>query len=146
MREVKFDRFYIAKEDFEKYQEIEGKKDEKEGTKEDEETSVLKFHPEVFLLAATIGYKYSLREEIDNKHEIVFKRTVMNIEYGELIYNAFKCIALDNDVRDEEGNLKVNTVMEEYANGGFKKLYNEILAEDESNEVNLVNYLMLHFD
>lgn len=133
MKDVAFDRFYVEEEDFDLYNELE----------EDKELS-LNNHPEVFILSACIGYEYNLRERLLKPKALTGKLPVFNLEHGQAIYDAFKCIAkLHNEV-DENGNLKVNTLMEEYAKGGFKKLYTEILNEPGEKSDNLLNYMLLH--
>lgn len=133
MIEAAFDRFYVEKEDFDLYKELE----------KDEEFP-LNHHPEVFILSACIGYEYNLRERLLKREQLVLKSPVVNLEHGQAIYDAFKCIAKLNNEVDENGNLKVNTLMEEYAKGGFKKLYNEILNEPGKKSANLLNYMLLH--
>ena len=135
MQEVAFDRFYVEKDDFEIYKEIEKDKE-----------FVLNNHPEIFLLSACIGYKYNLREKLVKREQLTQKSSVLNLENAPIIYDAFKCIATEKNEIDEEGNLKVNTMMEECAKGGFRKLYKEILNKTGKKTDNLQNYMMLYLD
>lgn len=133
MKEVTFDRYYVEEKDFDLYNELEGNKE-----------FVLHNHPEVFILSACIGYKYNLRERLLKRKALTLKASILNLDCGQTIYDAFKYVAkLNNDV-DENGNLRVNTLMEEYAKGGFNKLYNEILSEPSKESDNLLNYMLLH--
>lgn len=135
MKEVAFDRFYVEKEDFDLYKKLE----------EDEEFP-LNNHHEVFILSVCIGYKYNLREKLSEPKPLTGKLPILNLDYGQAIYDAFKCIAkLNNDV-DENGNLQVNLLMEEYAKGGFNKLYNEILSEPSNKSDNLLNHMLLNLE
>lgn len=132
MKETNFDRVYVEKDDFEKYKEL-----------EQDQSFAIKQHPELFLLAACIGYRYNLREPIKHKEGLTMKNSIFNLEFGANIFNAFKIIAMKNNEIDEEGDLKVNVLMEEYANGGFKKLYNEFLNVPNYRDGNLINKILL---
>ena len=132
MKEVIFDRYYVEEEDFDLYNELEENKE-----------FVLHNHPEVFVLAVCIGYKYNLREKLLKRKALTLKSSLQNMDYGQTIYDAFKCIATLNNEVDENGNLRVNTLMEEYAKGGFNKLYNEILSEPSNKSDNLLNHMLL---
>lgn len=134
MREVTFDRFYVEKEQFDLYNEI-----------EDREDTVFKYHPELFLLAAVVGYKYNLYKPLTTRKQLVQKSAIFNVENADLIYEAFKIISRKKGEIDDEGNIKINAVMENYANGGFTKIYNDILIQRQSEVEDLVNYLMLRF-
>ena len=140
MRVINFDRFFVENEKFEIYNEIE----EKNGV-------ILKHHPELFLLACTLGYQYSIKKELSSKKGLVRKQSILNVEfdnikYGELIYEAFKYIALQEEKFDQEGNLLVNKLMEEYANAGIEKLKKEIFNKSAKKEEILVNFIMLNID
>lgn len=132
MKEASFDRFFVEKDDFEKYKELE----------KDPSFSINQ-HPELFLLAACIGYKYDLGDPLICKEGLTMKTSVLNLEMGASIYQAFKIITMEKNEIDENGNLKVNTVIEEYANGGFKKLYNEFLNLPNNRDEGLINKILL---
>lgn len=134
MREVQFDRFYVDEADFDEYREIETAKN-----------AVLKNHPEVFMLAACIGYELELRLPLSKPKQLTQKTSVLNLENGTCLYEAFKVITSNNNEVDDDGNVKVNAIIQEYANGGFKKL-KQILGEAGSAKDNLLNYIMLHVD
>lgn len=135
MQEVVFDRFYVERDDFERYKEI-----------EDNPKVPLKDHPEIFLLSACIGYRYNLREALVRRSQLTQKQSVTNIEFAPTIIEAFRQIAISIKEVDEEGKLRTNVLMEEYAKGGFRKLYSEILGKTEKNKENLLSYLLLHLN
>jgi len=140
LRIINFDRFFVENDKFDIYNDI-----------EDKNGDILKHHPEVFLLACSIGYQYSIKKEITSKKGLVRKQSILNVEfnkinYGELIYEAFKYISIQENDIDDEGNLLVNKTMEEYANGGITKLKNEILNKNAKKEEIIGNYIMLNLD
>lgn len=137
MKEVNFDRFFVEKDDFERYKELE--KDPSFAIKQ-------QHHPELFLLAACIGYRYNLSEPLINKEGLTMKTSVLNSEKGIIIYQAFKIIAMEKNDIDDDGNLKVNTIMEGYANGGFKKLYYEFLNIPNNRDESLINKILLEIE
>ena len=133
MKEVEFDRFFVEEEDFSLYTKI-------------EEDGVIPFkkHPEIFMLSACIGYKYGKRESLNKKKELSQKTSFLNLDDAHTIYNAFKLMANKNGELDPDGNIKVNTIIEEYAKGGFRKLVNEILSEYPDKTESLINYMLLN--
>lgn len=135
LTETKFDRFYTDEDLYKKYKEL----------KEDDKV-LFDYHPKLFLLSAVIGYKYDLNEELENPKQLVQKSAVFNNEDAEIIYNAFKMITYKKEKRDEDGLLKVKETIEEYAKGGFKKIYKEIfLRKNESKTKDLIDYIMIHY-
>lgn len=120
MKEAYFDRFYVDKEHFDKYKDI-----------ENDEKFIFKNHPELFLLCACIGYKYSLRKKLDKKEQLVLKNPILNTEYGNIIYQMFKIIAEKNNEINQNNEVIVNTIMEEYAKGGFDYLMDTILSNEK---------------
>ena len=133
MIEAFFDRFYVEKEDFDLYDELEKDKE-----------FPFTYHPEIFLLSACIGYKYNLRVPLEEPKQLTQKTSVLNLEYAPTIYDAFKSIAIIHKELDENGHLKVKTIMEEFAKGGFRKLYGEILGNSSKKGENLLNYVLLN--
>lgn len=133
MQETKFEVFSVEKDDYDLYKLV-----------EEDKNFALNYHPEIFLLSACIGYKYNLREKINKREQLTRKAPVLNLENAAVIFDAFKCIAIENNEIDEDGNFKVNIVMEEYAKGGFRKLYNEVFSKTGNRTENLLNYLMLN--
>lgn len=133
MIEAPFDRFYVEEEDFDLYADIESDKE-----------FPFSYHPEIFLLSACIGYKYNLRLPIEDPKQLTQKTSVLNLEYAQIIYDAFKSIATIHKELDENGYLKVKTIMEEYAKGGFRKLYSEMLGNSPKKGENLLNYVLLN--
>ncbi len=136
MIEANFDRFYVDDEDFERYLELE----------KDDSFPLAKNHPQIFLLSACIGYKYDLRKELTKPKQLTQKTSVLNLEHGPIIYDAFKLIAYKKGEVDNDGCVIVKTIMEEYAKGGFKILYDEILSAPSSKLDNLVNYMLLNLE
>ena len=132
MQEAKFQVINVEKEDFDLYKLVEDDK------------SISLSHGEAFLLAACIGYKYNLREKINKREQLTRVTALLNIDYAQTVFDAFKYLASANHEIDEDGNVIVNTIMEEYAKGGFRKLYNEILNKTGKMSNNLLNYLMLN--
>jgi len=136
MNEVGFSRFYICESDQDDYAAI------KEG-----QSSVLSDFGQIFLLAACVGYKYDKREPIvkGEKRERVLYDAFFGKAHAKEIYGAFKQIAIKNQEFDDEGNLKVNTLIEEYANGGFQMLKESIKNRDKVNS-ELINFILLNFE
>ncbi|MBI4650348.1 hypothetical protein HY745_03490 [Candidatus Desantisbacteria bacterium] len=133
MIEAFFDRFYVEKEDFDLYTNIESDRE-----------FPFNNHPEIFLLSACIGYKYNLRIPLEDPKQLTLKTSVLNLENALTIYEAFKSIAFINNELDENGYVTVKTIMEEYAKGGFRKLYSEILSNSPKKGENLLNYVLLN--
>ncbi len=135
MNEVFFDRFYIEDSQFEKYEQL-----------ENDSYFPLRNHPEIFLLSACIGYKNNLRYNLDKKKQLTQKSSVLNLDYAIEIYNSFKIITEINNELDEDKKLKVNTLIEEYAKGGFDKLYNDVLSSNKpiNNKEKLISYILLY--
>jgi hypothetical protein len=139
MKEAIFSRFYVEEKDFELYKELEGADD-----------FIFRHHPELLLLSACIGYYFSLSKELENPKPLTLKAPVLNVGvdediFGNTIYEAFKSIAEKEGKLDESGRIKVNTIIEEYAKAGFKKLY-EVLNEPGNKNENLLNFMLLYLD
>ena len=130
--EVKFDRFYVEEDQFPKYSELES-----------DSNFFCNNHPELFLLSACIGYQYNLRQKIEKKVALTLKNSFINQDFANDLYAAFKIIAENQNEFDQDNNLKINTIIEEYANGGFNKLYNELLNGPGRNNDKFLNFLML---
>lgn len=131
LEEVYFDRFYIEKEDLEKYKEIENDKE-----------FALKNHPELFFLSACMGYRHGKREQLIKREQLTLKSSVLNLHNGSVIYDAFKYIALENNEVDNDGKLKVNAIIEEYAKGGFKKLHDDIIKMPSKKNESLITRIL----
>lgn len=133
MREADFDRFRVEESQRELYLAVEA-----------DETFPLSNHGPLLLLAACVGYTYNERAKLQKPKELVLKSVFLNCDGAETAYSAFKFVAGKEQFVDESGNLKVNTLIEEYAKAGFDKLYNEILSEPGPKANALLNHMMLH--
>lgn len=134
LKEIDFDRFYTDENLFTKYNEL-----------KKADNVLYDYYPKLFLLSAVLGYKYNQRKELNRPKQLVQKSAVLNSEYAEIVYNSFKLIAYKEEERDENGFLNVKKVMEEYAKGGFEKIYDEILLrKSDSKTKDLIDHLMIY--
>ena len=132
MDTVEFDRFYVEEEDFSLYNDLEKDKDFIFSGNS---------HPNLFLLSACLGYRIGQKLKLNNRKGLTQKTSVLNVDKAEVIMKAFKIIAEKDGEINESNELLVNKVMEEYAKGGFKKLYN-VLNEPSSKNENLQFYMI----
>lgn len=79
------------------------------------ESSFLKNHKDVFLLALVLGYNNDKRESLKKKENILFHTGLFDDDSSKAIYNSIKIIAGSKSI-DEQ------ILIEEYANGGIKIL------------------------
>lgn len=135
MRDVDFSRFYVEEEDFERYKELEA-----------DESFALTHHPEVFLLSACLGYEFGLREELERPKALTLRSSFLNLEGAPEIYDAFRIIARKENFVDADGGLRVNGLIEQFAKGGFSKLYRDVVAGQAAKNQALVNYMMLKLE
>ncbi len=134
MDEVQFSRFNV--EDVALYNEI-----GKEGN-----GFVFSDNASLFLLAACLGYKIGGdRTPLEGKEGGALYQAFFRVPHAQEIYDAFKQIAIKNNEVNEEGLLKVNTIMEEYAKIGIAKL-KEILTNPNKKNKDLINYILLEIE
>ena len=132
MEDVQFTRFYVEEEEL--YIKI--------GNNE----FVFNEHASLFLLTACLGYKIGgVRTPLKNRNEYVLSQSFFRAPHAQEIYDAFKQIAIKNNEVNEEGLLKVNTLIEEYAKIGIAKI-REILVNPTKKNEELINYILLEFD
>jgi dnd system-associated protein 4 len=140
---IKRDRAYVEESQIETYRQLAGIRNSGRKSTSDVNPAAYRSLKDVFLMAASIGYKLGRRTPLRQRHDLIMTSYLNN--YPDMAVLHAIAIAELGQVNVLTNQDEILTIAEEYANTGFEELSRRVLAAGIPL-LNLAAYLMEEFE